>query len=483
MKKIICLLIMMSMTLSLFGCNNEIEVDEYDHKLFIKDMIAIAKDGKWGVINNKGKTLLELENKSVALDKKNGLIEYESSQELENELLENELRYIYNPKKDDIIASLYQDACFSEDNDAICIYGKYYDDDDEEVKEDRYYYIKQNGDCLFGKSFEEAEPFSDGLAVVKDEKEDKYGYINDKGKYFIKPKYVYASFFHNGAAVVRKDKKEGPYLMNKNEERLTDKKYDKIDINDADSEKSMWMVWKKDKVGMINSKGDEIVSPDSDWVYFNGYYIVIEKDNKVGLIDYNGKTVIKLKYDEVSPDKYSDIKAVRRDKKWGFVNADGEKVIKMKYDDAYSFLSSDLCPVKLNGKWGYINKSGKTIIPFKYDEASSFDKKNATVMENSKWYVINEKGDVVKTFDKKYKIVFMYSDVYLALTKGKKWVILDKNAEPICNQEFDCFKDENNNSIGCCETKGCYKITTSYATDGSYHFLCNEHDPLAQNND
>ena len=39
--------------------------------------------------------------------------------------------------------------------------------------------------------------------------------------------------------------------------------------------------------------------------------------------------------------------------KWGLIDRNGKFVVKPQFDDVWNF-SEDLAPVQLNGKWGYI---------------------------------------------------------------------------------------------------------------------------------
>ena len=64
-----------------------------------------------------------------------------------------------------------------------------------------YYYIDKNGYNINGEKYEDAEEFSDGLAVVG--KNGKYGYIGKDGLIQIERIYEYATSFNSGFAVVR----------------------------------------------------------------------------------------------------------------------------------------------------------------------------------------------------------------------------------------------------------------------------------------
>ena len=109
--------------------------------------------------------------------------------------------------------------------------------------------------------YEEAEPFSEGLAAVK--KDGKWGYIDTTGKYVIKPKYEEASdFFDNGLACIQ--------------------------ING--------------KWGFIDKTGEFVTPPQFSGVNgfsFNKGYISVSKGAKIGIMDDSGKIIIEPIYNRI----------------------------------------------------------------------------------------------------------------------------------------------------------------------------------------
>jgi len=62
-------------------------------------------------------------------------------------------------------------------------------------------YIDKSGNDIFGKKWDHADPFSEGLAAVG--KDGNYGYIDKNGNYVIEPKLGPAFAFSEGLAPVR----------------------------------------------------------------------------------------------------------------------------------------------------------------------------------------------------------------------------------------------------------------------------------------
>lgn len=93
------------------------------------------------------------------------------------------------------------------------------------------YYVDEDGNNIFGEErFEEAEPFSEGFAVVKrfrTDEEDQYVYINKNGvNAFGYKKFEKAEKFRGGIALVKLPGEEGKYYyINKKGENAFGKEF------------------------------------------------------------------------------------------------------------------------------------------------------------------------------------------------------------------------------------------------------------------
>ena len=70
---------------------------------------------------------------------------------------------------------------------------------------------------MIGNTFAAAKSFSGGLAAVKDAATDLWGYIGTDGKYLIQPAYEEAQPFSDGYAVVKQN--GAYYIINKPTEK------------------------------------------------------------------------------------------------------------------------------------------------------------------------------------------------------------------------------------------------------------------------
>lgn len=92
---------------------------------------------------------------------------------------------------------------------------------------------------------------------------------------------------------------------------------------------------------------------------------------------------------------------------YGAVNIEGDIIIPLEYDHLIDFkeLESEIILAKKGGFWGYINWSNELIIPFQYSYASVFQDGEAKVCKGGKYYIINQKNQIIKEIDGLEKII------------------------------------------------------------------------------
>ena len=140
------------------------------------------------------------------------------------------------------------------------------------------------------------------------------------------------------------------------------------------------------KYGLIKSSLESfILEPQYDNIEYisNSKKLLVEGNKKKGLYDLNGKRMIDMIYDEITPiGLKSDLFKVKVNKNYGVVNNEGKNVVYPQYTDIglkvtnYSvnnvkngyILLDDLIPVKQEKKWSFYSiKNSKFITDtFKY---------------------------------------------------------------------------------------------------------------------
>ena len=234
-----------------------------------------------------------------------------------------------------------------------------------------------NGESLMviPPKFEEAQPFSEGLARVKINY--KYGYIDKKGNLVIQPQFDWAEPFYDGLARVS-----------------VNRRYTYIDKT------GNFII----QPGKYSLHGDfsEGLAPvgSSAW----------------GYIDTRGNTVIKEKFREAYP-FYEALAAVNTNGKWGYIDKAGTFVIQPEFDSAQPF-SEGLARVEINKKHGYIDKTGNFVIQPEFNYASAFSEGLAAVVINGKVGYIDKTGNTIIRPEFKFRAGFtLSSEKY----KGKRY--------------------------------------------------------------
>lgn len=208
-----------------------------------------------------------------------------------------------------------------------------------------------------------------------------------------------------------------------------------ICMYDYDTEKNQY------KIKVFNDKSEQILYQ----------YIIVEAINLnsgLSAIPYE-KSVLKYK----DKDKY------------GLIDFDGKVIVKAKYDEIQSFdYNEGLLLVKKNGKFGIVNINGVTVVDEKYDkiesdayyeEGSNYRKSGYIVAKKNgdsyKYGFINCKG--TKLLDTKYEQIGRINntdkndDVYLVVFENGKAGFYQNNKRIIKNDYDDIGYDENNNCL------------------------------------
>jgi len=129
-----------------------------------------------------------------------------------------------------------------------------------------------------------------------------------------------------------------------------------------------------------------------------------------GFVDTSGKWIISPAYQDFTvSDIYGSYRVFGETGmamvqnaagKWGGINKAGKTVLPFQYDGLYPY-HFGLAPFKQNGKWGYLDEKGNVAIPAQYVIVSSFSSNGyAVVYDGSKAFVIDTDGKAIPGADK-----------------------------------------------------------------------------------
>lgn len=283
----------------------------------------------------------------------------------------------------------------------------------------------------------------------------KFGVINNDGQVVIDMAYdeIVAIPNHSKPIFICTydvNDEDGTYktkaLNEKNEEILTG--YDKIEaIDNFDSKQNIWYednvlrVCKNGKYGLIDFDGKEILACEYDEITaLNGVQsnFLVKKDGKLGLVNEKGQTIINTEYSNIltlEEGYKNEYIIVDDNNKYGLISTSGKVLIEPKYEMVKYLNSSSLYAVKEKGEWKVINvEDGSIVIDGGYDDITEVKGEELVVVKDGKYGVIDT--------NKKEKIPFEYEDlkyafsIYYIAKKDNKYGIINSENEKIIDFEY-----------------------------------------------
>ena len=230
-------------------------------------------------------------------------------------------------------------------------------------------------------------------------------------------------------------------------------------------------IYSDNKWGIINSKGETVIDP-----MYQEMIIVLNSKKDVFLCTYdvNEKTgeyktkVINSKnkeiytdYDSVEPlENYSssenvwyekDILKVGKDGKYGLIDIDGKEILSLNYEkiETLKGLENSIL-VQKDGKLGLVNTSGATIIDTKYSKIKKYDNDYKhgyiTVDENKKYGLVSYAGSTI--LENKYeKINAIYGENYFVIEEEGKQKVIGSDGKIVLDSGFDKIAQINSDGV------------------------------------
>lgn len=193
---------------------------------------------------------------------------------------------------------------------------------------------------------------------------------------------------------------------------------------------------KDGKIGLVTNDGKIIVEPTCKDItnlgetYKEGY-ITINEENKYGVIDYLGKTLLENKYEKVEQIYGKDFYVIVESEKQKLVNSSGEIILEQGYDTIKDILSGTTKGIifEKDEKYGVMNEQGEVIVKNEYDDLKQAKEDIFIAKKDGKYGIIDEKGET--------KVEFIYTkinynetaDIYSADDEQNKTSVLDSNLE------------------------------------------------------
>lgn len=251
------------------------------------------------------------------------------------------------------------------------------------------------------------------------------------------------------------------------------KKYEVSKIENS----NYFILKQNNRYGVINKEGKTIIEPEYDVVKIpnpeKAIFICYQKETSIVLNDKSEKVF--LEYQEVEPIRLKnivsefmyekDVLRYKEDGKYGLLSFDGKQITKPIYEEIDSLTSKEgELLVKQNEKYGIINIKGNTLVKTQYDEIS-IDKyyteqeqyKNAGYIvavkteDGYRYGYVNKNGkEILKPEYNEISRITEIKDedkIYLIAAKNGQYGVYERNKEIIKNEYQSIDFDATDNLL------------------------------------
>lgn len=282
--------------------------------------------------------------------------------------------------------------------------------------------VNEKGQTIVNTEYKDIKTLKEGYKneyiIVNDN--NQYGIISTTGTVIIEPKYEDVKYLNNSETFAIKD--AGVWkLINKDNQILIDGGYDNI----IEAKGENVVVEKGGKYGVVTTKNEEKIPVEYEQIkYTFSIYYIAKTGGKYGIINLNNEQVKDFNYinmdyvekgdfiqadvsdtetvifDNNLSEKISGIVSeINQEKGYIKVYTNNEyKYYNFKFEEKKSsdiLTSNNLFLSKKDGKYGYVNKEGKVIVDYIYEDGTEQNSCGfAAVKKDGVWGSINKVGAV-----------------------------------------------------------------------------------------
>lgn len=454
MKKVIAVILVILVLIFFFIAVKKLMTKDDTTNIQTTEYYAVFTDGKWGVIDNKAKTVVEPtydEMIVVPNHTKDVFICFENT-DYEKDSYTTK---ILNAKNKEIFKQ-YTEVTAIENHDKNN--NLWYAENTLRYKDshNKYGLLDMNGKVLLEADYDEITALPGTKKAILVKKDGKYGLVDENGKQLIPSEYTKISSLgeDTNLYIVRdENKKYGVYdrldnkyqeikalanneyfcvkendtykVINKDEKVVFDKKFD--DIKQLSGHVVVYKKGSQYGAYNIDSK-QELKCVYDDMKYTSDNNFIVKQDGSYGIINMDGKTKQKISYANIVYYEDSGVYELEKKNNTEGTNiilnnklqkiaegvleeANGNKsYIKLWTENGYTYynlegeektapeilLQSTLFLKKEDGKYGYVDKDGNTVVDCIYDDAKEQNSLGyAAIKKDGKWGAVDSAGKVV----------------------------------------------------------------------------------------
>lgn len=207
------------------------------------------------------------------------------------------------------------------------------------------------------------------------------------------------------------------------------------------------------KTKIINEKNTEILTEyeqiemldnydENHNIWYEKNILKVQKDGKYGVINFDGKELLKCEYDEITTLKgVSNTLLITKDQKVGLANSLGEIIINPEYKEIQPLAKkaeAGYIVINEDGKCGVVTPSKKLVLEPKYDEIKNISNNEIYVVKEGNWKVINKEEETL--FDEGFDDIVEINGENITILKDKKYGVVDLSGNTKIATEYEYLK-------------------------------------------
>lgn len=474
MKKVFAVIIAIIVIIMFFiGIKKMLKKDDSTINNFTEiSYFTMYNEGKWGVIDSKGETIINPTNSEMIVIPNNkkdificlSEVNY-SDGTYKSKAINSKSEQLYTSYNSIEVLSNY------DQNNNI-----WYEDNILKVEKDgKYGLINLDGNELLKCEYEKIETIKgikNSILIIKD---GKVGLINALGNIIIEPNYTEITAltedYTNGYIVKNAEGNLG--IINIDKEQILECKYSDIKHVSGDD---LYAVKENGTWKLVNKAGDKNIGIDyGDIKSINGENMVVVNSGKYGIYGTDKSEKVKCEYQKI---KYAflDFYIAQKDNKYGVINSKGEVLVQFEYNnleynkeadyiegskenDENSYLIDRNLELKLTGKNptvynGYIRINIDN--EYKFYNLKFEAKSNRDAFLNNTLYVAKNDGKYgLVNKDGTLVVQYQYEDImeqneygFVAVKKDGKWGAIDQYGNVVVEPKFELSNVKKNTFVG-----------------------------------
>ena len=298
--------------------------------------------------------------------------------------------------------------------------------------------------------------------VLQYQKEGKYGIINFEGKSIINPIYeeIKNMPYREGELIAKKQGKYG--VVNINGGKLLDFKYDYITGDNYYSEETNYELDGyivginsengKMQYGYISNKREQILDVEFDKIYRmnnikddENIYLLAEKDGKIQLYK-NNKILLDNNYQAINYSEDSKLLILQKDNKYGVTDLNGKQILSVDYEQV-RIPGNYIIAVKEKEQVIYdLTGAPKENLTYTNILNTENENYNITIDKNDKYGLINKNGNIL--IENKYNYIqYLYDNFFIVGGETRKSGIINEKGEEILPIKYEVIQKLNKDNI------------------------------------